>query len=163
MTVGVDSYITIAEADDILNERYPTGNDALSRWASMFDDEREAYLLAACEQLEDLPWTGFAAHRGQTLSFPRVQWGTGRLAALDAAVPPAIRQAQAELALWLCGGGAKESERRAALQAQGVTSFTLGDLSESYARRAAPDTAPLICPACATLIRRYLRGGYGTC
>lgn len=163
MTVGVDSYITLAEADDYLRERYPAGADALARWAAMLDNERKAFLLAACEQLEALPWAGFAAAEGQRLAFPRVPWGTGRLAALDSVVPEAIKRAQAELALWLAGEGGSGAARRAKLRAQGVTAFTLGDLSESYAPVSTSYAAPLACPACAALIRRYLGGGYGTC
>lgn len=163
MTPGVDTYITPAEADAYVAARYTPAAPQRTRWERLFDDDKAAYLLASCAALEALPWAGFAASEGQPLAFPRVPWGAGRLAALDATVPEAIKNAQAELALWMAGEGGSGASRRAELRAQGVTAFTLGDLSESYAPVSASDAAPLSCPACAALIRRYLGGGHGTC
>lgn len=161
MQVGIDTYVTLEEADKYIKLHYPYGNSMRKKWEqTVVSDDREVLLISACCELEALSWNGFASDDEQLLSFPRKpdkrRFGTF-------SVPAAIKNAQTELALWLCAeidGG--EASKRAALKAQGVTSFTLGDLSESYDGKSALPS-PLICGKCEALISRYLAGGFEVC
>jgi hypothetical protein len=76
-----------------------------------------------------LPWDPLApSNPDQALSFPRQRDKDNDG---DYAIPNRVRLAQCEEALALLARGA-EQERRRALQAAGVTSFSVDGLSESY-------------------------------
>jgi hypothetical protein len=161
MTVGTDSYVSVSEADEYISKRYTSANADRLRWAAFSDQDKEILLLNACTELEALPFRGRKALIAQPLAFPRMpyQWGHD----LNY-VPEAIKQAQIELALYLSNEN-KQSElsQRQSLQAQGVQSFSIGDLSESYASGGSMKAAPLLCAKSARLLASYLNGGFGVC
>lgn len=160
MQVGIDSYVTVAEADAYITSHYRSTNAARIRWDAISDDDKTALLLEACMELESLPFIGRKAVWGQALSFPRLpmQYGSAD------EPPPAILNAQIELALWLSDDAkVTELSKRAELQKQGVESFSVGDLSESYAVGAGSKPVALSCPKAAALLAAYLNGGHATC
>ena len=153
MTPGVDSYVSLNEANVYAIAAQPD-----SRWHSLTSEQREQRLLLACEQLEALPFSGRKTRAEQALSFPRAPY---------AVVPQSIKAAQVEIALLPLrqGGEAAEAAQREALQRQGVTSFSIGDLSESYGARQGLVSvhAFLADSAIHGLLARFMQGGYAVC
>lgn len=122
-----NSYVTIAEANT-----YFTNHLKSSIWATLTTDEqRETVLTTAARHLNLLHYYGNQITLTQALKFPRLYrcfWS------LPASIPQNIKYAQMEHAVDLipsliAGGG---ETKRESLQRQGVKSFSLGDLSESY-------------------------------
>ncbi len=76
--------------------------------------------------------------------------------------PQRIKEAQAELALWLTDEqGQEEISQREQIRLQGIKSVNIGSLSMSFANSAGSELA-LICPAAARLLAPYINGGYDT-
>jgi len=139
---SANSYVTLAEAAAYFGERLHA-----SAWSSATDADKDKALLTACHHIQACrirvhrrPY-GYAgnlpdatgdplapSNPDQALSFPRQRDRDG-----DGlyAIPQPVKTAQCEEALALLAGGA-EQERRRALQAAGVTSFSVDGLSESY-------------------------------
>ncbi len=140
-----NSYVSLAEA-----ETYFAARLRAEAWAASSEADKEKALLTACRRIEahrlqvhrrpylypgepadtlerNYDWLA-PLDPDQALSFPRRrdQDHTGTYV-----VPQQVREAQCEEALALLTTGA-ESERRRALQAAGVTGFSVDGLSESY-------------------------------
>ena len=159
LEVGTNSYITTTEADEYISSRYRSNNKDRKRWEELSESDKEILLVNACDELERLPWIGRRASRQQTLSFPRLPLQYGR----SQEPPQAIKHAQAELALWLSDDTKQaNANQRQELQSQGVTSFGIGDLSESYTGNST-NPAPMLCSKVAGLIAPYINGGHSTC
>ena len=160
MQVGQDSYVTVAEADAHISGHYRSTSAARTRWSALSVDDKAVLLVNACTGMEQLPYQGRKALSDQPLAFPRLpaQYSAAQEA------PANVKAAQIELALWL-SDDAKQAEhaQRLDLQEQGVKSFSLGDLSESYSDKPRPTSIVLSCAKVKTLLARYLSGGYTTC
>lgn len=146
-----NSYVSRDEMDDFLDE-CPT-SAAKTAWQALSADDRKRFLILACRMIDraheyigqkvsDL--TGDAA---QALKFPRMSFEyAGGKANIEAyrgsatyAIDGRVKRAQMIQALWLCqrmiveaapgplGGSIREQ-----LQAEGVTSISIGNTSESY-------------------------------
>ncbi len=158
LTVGTDSYITLEYADRYIGERYRAGNTDRTRWESLSEEERESVLKAACRELERIKWHGRTISKDQQLAFPRLPYQDRT--ATEA--PQRIKEAQAELALWLTDEqGQEEIRQREQIRLQGIKSVNIGSLSMSFANSAGSELA-LICPAAARLLAPYINGGYDT-
>lgn len=158
LTVGTDSYIDLEYADRYIDERYREGSENRNRWEALGKEERESFLKAACEELERVKWHGRAATKDQPLSFPRLPY-QDRTAE---EAPRRIKNAQAELALWLSDEqGQEDLRQREQIRLQGIKSVNIGSLSMSFAEGAKSGLA-LVCPAAVRLITPYLNGGYET-
>ena len=140
-----NSYVTLAEANAYFANCLRAG-----AWTGASDADKVKALLTACRHSETcrirvhrrpygypgeppnamgLPWDPLApSNSDQALSFPRQRDKDNDG---DYAIPNRVRLAQCEEALALLARGA-EQERRRALQAAGVTSFSVDGLSESY-------------------------------
>lgn len=157
---GVNTYVTVAQADSYIISHYRSNNKDRQRWTAFEEEDKEILLLNACTQIEQLPFPGRKAGRDQELAFPRLPLQYGQ--AQDP--PKRILAAQIELALWLSDEAKQEdTSQRQELQDQGVTSFSLGDLSESYGEGLPYKDSALLCPMAKTLLKSYLSGGYATC
>ncbi len=160
MTVGTDTYVSVAAADAYITSHYRGNNANRVRWMTLSDEDKVILLVAACAEMDTLPYQGRKASHDQQLAFPRLPLQYGR----SQEPPVDIKAAQIELALWLSDDDKHASaEQRQALQAQGVDSFSLGDLSETYAAGSKSNHPALLCPKAARLLARYLSGGYATC
>ena len=147
-TVGGEnsnSYVTLTEADTYFADRL-----RVDAWSGASSADKEKALLTACRHIEACrirvhrrpygypgelpdamgrPYDPLApSNPDQALSFPRKkdEDNDGNFA-----IPKRVKDAQCEEALALVARGA-EQERRRALQAAGVTSFSVDGLSESY-------------------------------
>jgi hypothetical protein len=110
------SYCTIEEANE-----YFSGRLHAESWGQSDESTKEKALKQATRAIDRQPLRGRKTNPEQELAFPRHP---------DTEVPEAVKEACCEEALALLERG--NSQRRK-LQQEGVQSFTLGNMSESYA------------------------------
>ena len=115
ITVGENSYIDIDGAN-----AYFAGRLHTDIWRETDDSNKEAALKQATRTIDRLLLKGRKTTDTQTLAFPRYP---------DTEVPEAVKEACCEVAFALLERG--NSQRRK-LQQEGVQSFTLGNMSETY-------------------------------
>lgn len=63
---GVNSYITVDEADAYLQDRVD-----VAAWFTADNTARAQALITATSMLDTLPWVGYAVSEAQSLAFPR--------------------------------------------------------------------------------------------
>ena len=165
-----NSYVTIEEA-----EAYFALRLQIAAWTAATTTDKEKALIGACRAIESLrlavnrrPY-GYPSEPAdslvydslspsdpaQVLSFPRKK---DRNSSGAYAIPERVKKAQYEEALALLSFGAEQS-RRAALQAAGVSSFSVDGLSESYREGAGVGSNSLASTDARKLIAPYLRMG----
>lgn len=152
-----DSYVTLAAAEAYFGARF--GSDA---WDDAIEADQEKALKQAARHLGRFRYVGTRSTTTQALAFPRAYPYNDDpdLGSTALAIPQTIKDAQCEEALSLLEAaadpGGAASARRTALQAQGVTSFSVPGLSESYSSNAyTPGQQPL-CSAAHALILRWI-------
>jgi hypothetical protein len=140
-----NSYVTLQEAEAYFADRL-----RVDAWSGASSADKEKALLTACRHVEACrirvhrrphgypgeppdamgrPYDPLApSNPNQALSFPRQR---DKDSDGNYAIPKRVKDAQREEALALLARGA-EHERRRALQAAGVSSFSVDGLSESY-------------------------------
>lgn len=122
LEVGVNSYVTLAEATAYLEARLYA-----SAWDAAAPADQEKALVMAARAIDRQRLQGSPVESAQALQFPRA---IGRVE--QETVPDVVQHAQVEEALALLERG---NSKRRKLQADGVNSFSLGKLSESYSGR----------------------------
>jgi hypothetical protein len=143
-TEVTESYITTVE----LGDAYFAKRLDCAAWTGASSANKSKALQMATRALDSMRWDGVKAVSTQTRQFPRKYkldpdatnpWGN--VTSLDyygyatATTPQAILDACCEEALALLRYSASTaSSARADLIAQGVTSYTLGDLSETFGK-----------------------------
>lgn len=132
------SYCTIEEANE-----YFAGRLHAESWGQADDSTKEKALRQATRTIDRQPLRGRKSDREQTLAFPRYP---------DIEIPKEVQEACCEEALALLERG--NSQRRK-LQQEGVQSFTLGNMSESYAAGAGKG---LLSQEAKELLRPWLIG-----
>lgn len=110
------SYVSLAEANEYFSNRLH-----VDAWAEASDADKEKALAMATKAIDRQPLKGRKTDTAQTLAFPRYP---------DTEIPAAVKEACCEEALAILESG--NSQRRK-LQQEGVQSFTLGNMSETYA------------------------------
>lgn len=141
LIVGTDSYVTQAEATAYVVANYATTSAQLIAWTALTSDNKDAYLRQARRAIDRQRLVGIKAVYKQTLEFPRAihtesdinNLPTGYLMheigwMIQTSVPQSVKDAQVEESLSLVSG----VSARQSLQRDGVKSFSLGNLSESY-------------------------------
>jgi hypothetical protein len=95
ITVGTDTYVTLAEAD-----AYAAARPALSAWGSLTEPQKEAALTEAALYLDaSYAWKGQITDQVQLLSWPRSNVIDKEKRPLDPdTVPKAVKSAQIEYA-----------------------------------------------------------------
>jgi hypothetical protein len=146
MTPGVDTYITAAEADEIISGLMLSTDARRVAWNALSTGDKEVYLRHALMWIDGMPLQGRKRDTGQPLQFPRHTHDT---------VPAAVKQAQAlEAAASI--GMIEQMAKRAQLRAQGIMSFSAGKLHETYG---AVSAYGLFSPQAERLLRPYMLGG----
>jgi len=138
ITVGENSYIDIEGADE-----YFSGRLHAESWGQADDNTKEKALKQATKIIDRQRLNGHKTNPSQPLVFPRYP---------DKEIPEAVKEACCEEALALLERG--NSQRRK-LQQEGVQSFTLGNMSESYAAGAGKG---LLSQEAKELLRPWLIG-----
>ena len=67
MTVNVDTYVTVAEADKVVSETYPPASPLAVSWAVLTETEKERFLAVALERMENLSYKGERAYYFQQI------------------------------------------------------------------------------------------------
>lgn len=137
--VGENSYVDIAEADE-----YFSGRLHSEAWERATETDKEKALRQATKAIDRQPLKGKKTDAGQELAFPRYP---------DTEVPEAVKEACCEEALAILESG--NSQRRK-LQQEGVQSFSLGNMSETFAAGAGKG---LLSQEAKELLRPWLLGG----
>jgi hypothetical protein len=109
------SYCTVEYADE-----YFSGRLHAESWGETSDADKEKALRQATKTIDRMPLKGRKATDTQELAFPRYP---------DTEIPEAVKEACCEEALALLERG---NSQRHKLQQEGVQSFTLGNMSETY-------------------------------
>lgn len=139
LTVGTNTYISLADADSYMEGRYdPTG-----LWAAAADATLNILLVHATKVIDRQVWRGEKTSDDQALEFPRDGYAT-----TDDEYD-LVEAATVEQALYLLTAN-PEARRNA--QAQGVRSVSLGGLSESYGGGGVWE----LCPEARRILRRWL-------
>jgi hypothetical protein len=138
ITVGENSYIDIDGADE-----YFAGRLHAESWSGADSETKEKALKQATRQIDRQPLRGRKTETGQALAFPRYP---------DTEVPEAVKEACCEEALAILESG--NSQRRK-LQQEGVQSFTLGNMSETFSAGAGKG---LLSQEAKELLRPWLIG-----
>lgn len=108
-TVGTDSYVTVSEADEYIENHRRELDPLRVHWSVLTDPEKELYLRQSCRQIERVMFVGQKYYVGQKLAFPRRRSGIGYIPRNpiygymrdDCAVPQEVKAAQIENALGL--------------------------------------------------------------
>ena len=138
ITVGENSYIDIEEANE-----YFAGRLHAESWDGADSSTKEKALKQATKIIDRQRLNGRKTNPSQPLVFPRYP---------DKEIPEAVKEACCEEALALLERG--NSQRRK-LQQEGVQSFTLGNMSETYAPGAGKG---LLSQEAKELLRPWLLG-----
>lgn len=124
-TVGsasANSYLTVADADTLLNLRL-----GVDLWTAASTDDKGRALIMATRDIDSNRFRGWKIDSAQALEFPRTEQTVA-----STSIPPEVLNACAEQALWIIQhsstGGRSERQQ---LASQGVSSYTVGSLSET--------------------------------
>lgn len=165
-----NSYVTLAEMTTFIENRIVS--DAVTAWNALTDDNKERYLIKACEQINSAyRWKGArvtdrSGDASQALEFPRVSLETrGGKANIEAyrdngsyAIDERVKQAQMIQSLYLCqiieveGADPVGGTTRAKLQQEGVKSIKVGNMAEVYSGK-----TTVLCDEVRRLLRPLIR------
>lgn len=147
LDVGVESYISLDEADEIA-KKIIENTATMIRWLELPDSEKERKLRNACFRIESLRFSSFKHSMYQALQFPR---------GMTDVIPDKVRRAQVYEAVATLD---EQRSLRRQLQEQGVKSISIGNTSESYTDNpaAAQATETLISKDAYVLLKPYLLG-----
>ncbi len=148
----VNSYVTVEEADSYFDS---TLQNKSEEWNKYDTSTKARALITATRQIDRLPFAGRKLDINQFLEFPRTT--TTNIAFTDG-IPNEIIYATCEQALFLLKGGSKRQE----LQQQGVKSYSLGDLSETFTENLS-DAQKTICPEALAYLRKFMLGSVAIC
>jgi len=170
IVVGTNSYLSLADANTYVGDNYISTSAEYVAWNALSDANKELLLKKACKKIDRQILQGIKTLPTQTLEFPRairtdyynVNYPQTQLRftadwVVETAVAPAVTYAQVEesISMLIIGSAANQ---RAELQRQGVKSFSLGNLSESYGSGKVSSYPKLLSTEATDLIRHYLLG-----
>ena len=127
LVVLTNTYISAADCEIYLAAHYITTDAKYIAWLAITAPNREVLLRQAAKIIDRQPLQGYLTAETQTMQFPRIVYSAEGYY-IQPSVPLNVTYAQCEIALHLAQG----TSDRADLQRQGVKSFSLGNLSESY-------------------------------
>lgn len=151
--------ISPEEALAYIQTHYTSTDPLRIQWEAMSKEDQSVYLLRAYEYINSLPYTGKPASKNQKGAFPRA----GNFTSEDLLK---VKYAQAEQALTFSDIVAtQEYSDRMRLQRAGVTSYRIGDLSETFQKGSASDLGDFrdLSTKAFSYLSKWLRGGYDIC
>lgn len=144
-------YATIDQADQYIESYYSSTSPVRLAWEDLFDEDKSVLLNRAEQTIDSLPLKGCPLERGK--AFPRTPFQ-------DTSLEKA-KIATIELALHSLDEEASERRR---LRLQGVKSYKLGDLSETFADSSAGLSRVDDALAVVSIyLGEWLGGGYKIC
>lgn len=71
---GVNSYCTVAEADELINSHFLSNNKIRKSWSELSNSDKEILLTSTTEQYDTdyMGYIGIKVNKSQTLQFPRL-------------------------------------------------------------------------------------------
>ncbi len=90
MTVGIDTYVTVEKADELVRLYFRPTDEFRVFWCALSEDEKEGYLMRSAQQIDALVYTGRKRVTGQPMQFPRERENCVSDAVLKAAVYNAL-------------------------------------------------------------------------
>ena len=140
-------YATVSQANEYVEQYYSSTNPLRVAWEGLGDKDRQVLLNRAEQTIDSLPLKGCPLESGK--AFPRAPF---QEVSLERA-----KVATVELALQSLD---EEANERYKLQQQGVRSYKIGDLSETFG-----DSNPLSIAAsiASTYLADWFGGGYKIC
>jgi len=131
-------YVSLAEANEYFSNRLH-----VDAWAEASDADKDKALAMAAKAIDRQPLRGRKTDPAQEVAFPRYP---------DTEIPKEVQEACCEEALAILESG--NSQRRK-LQQEGVQSFSLGNMSETFAAGAGKG---LLSQEAKELLRPWLLG-----
>ncbi len=169
LTVGTDTYLSLADATAYVAANYISTDTEYTTWSALTDGNKEIYLKKATKKIDRQIFRGKKADLTQTLEFPRSFISTSGIKSETAffltgwttqsEVPQEVKDAEVEEAISMALGAGQDIRRK--LQREGVKSFSLGKLSETYS--GSSGKKDLISNEAKELLKHYLNGGFRTC
>lgn len=154
LKVCENSYITVAEADELIAMYLDKYNGLRLFWEILDEEEKEQYLTRSIEQMETLVYPGRKSRPMQPLAFPR---------APSVQVPKEIKLAQAYNALGFLNADIKEAgEESQKLYARfgvhlGVVESSGGAV---FGEPLVVRQVSLESKKAAQIVNKYVRGGF---
>lgn len=172
LVVGVDSYVSIQEATEIIAAYYLPTDDKRKAWEDLDQASQEIFLRRATLAMEGLSYRDIKRSVAQTLSFPRCYDPNAYLPPVGDAVtddiyrdpdadkvPAAVLMAQVEEALELASP-TQDTETREILGGA-VRSYSIGHMSETFRAAASGSLDTVIASRRAQeLLAPFVGGGY---
>jgi len=164
LVLNSDTYISVTDTATYLDNYHLSTEVNMELWAALSAEEKDVLIRRAARIIDRQPLIGLRATYTQTMEFPRAIYTArsgltttahfwyGENAYITPTVPEEVKQAQCEIALSLVSG---DSERQT-MQREGVRSFTLGKLQETFVGAANNDLLPLEAKR---LLSPYMGGG----
>lgn len=144
-------YATVVQANEYVQNYYSSGDLVRQAWEDLDDADRLVLLNRAEQTIDQLPISGRSASGDK--AFPQ---------RAELAIPAEVTNATIELAVQSLNAEARE---RFNLRRQGVRSYKIGDLSESFSEAPLPGAGidayaySIVYP----FLRKWLGGGYTIC
>ena len=143
ITVGVNSYVTLEEAENIIKTIYDN-----AEWQSLTDEQKKVSLVNATNKINLLAVKGEKLDSSQKLIFPR-NWET--------AVSDKVKMAQCYEALEICRYNYKRER-----EMRGIVSRSMENVSVTYAKQA-NNQKGLYSRDSFNFLREYLMLTYSRC
>lgn len=155
MVVGTDSYVSIEEANTIVSETYLSDEVERTTWESLSDTDKEILLKRATRDIDTLMFRGTQVQLKsvQLLKFPRV------IDCIIVEINNYIKGACVFQAISYKTSSKSKSNLRKELQSQGVTSVSIGKISESYDIGSSKKLVEINSDSLAYLDRYIAKGG----
>lgn len=149
-------YVTLEEADQYVETHYVEDASERTFWEDLDDSDKQVLLLTSFEAIERLPFTGRKTFNSQETMFPRYPSTT---------VPKDVKAAQIENALIQADTSeAEEAKQYERLWSAGVSSYSIGNLSETVGNAtfgvSAATQSGLTSPKAKKLLIPFMSGGY---
>ena len=157
LEVGINSYVTIAEADEYIESNFSETDDLAAIWGVLTDREKEHFLKASLGQIESLVLAGVPVNRDQPLQFPRCRVFRPGI------IPQEVKDAQVENALEILNSEIKSraDEQMKTLGTLGVIKNTkynkreMGEIGLGATLTGQERRSPLESDAAAELLRPW--------
>lgn len=151
-------YVTLEQANTYVATHYVSTDKLRLGWEQLSVEDKEVLLLRSFETIELLPFSGRKTDAGQLNAFPR--WPSTE-------VPGAVQNAQIDNALSLSdASSAEEVEHYSRLWQFGVSSYSIGNLSEHISEgawssgSATSASSGIVSTTATRLLKPYLAGSY---
>lgn len=144
-------YATIEQAESYIKQYYSSTNSLRKAWDGLSAEDKQVALNRAERAIDSLPLRGCPLESGK--AFPRTPFPAASL-----------RQAQIATVELALAGLDEEASERLSLRRQGVKSYKIGDLSETFGDSTegisgASHTLSIVSP----YLKDWLGGGYPIC